>query len=153
MLKSIATTYASLTEAFPRFAKLARYVISGGTGAFTNLLVLYMLVHFWNVWYITAAIVAFLFAFVVSFVLQKFWTFNDKKIQGAHVQALWYVAIALINLGVNTVLLYFLVDKFNINYLVSQIIASALVACESFFVYRIIFKAQKEEAVLTVNQQ
>src|SRR3989344_279145 len=58
-----------------------RYIISGGTGAVVNLATLFVLVHFFQVWYLLSVIMAFVVAFFVSFSMQKFFTFNDDSLE------------------------------------------------------------------------
>ena len=46
-----------------------------------------------------------------------------------------FVAVAVTNLVVNTSLLYFLTDLVGLYYILSQIIASVLIATWSYFLY------------------
>jgi putative flippase GtrA len=58
-----------------------------------------------------------------------------------HVQLGIYFFVAVGNLVLNTVLMYLFVEKIGLYYLIAQIVASALIAVESFFVYqRLIFR-------------
>jgi putative flippase GtrA len=116
--------------------KIVRYIISGGTAAVTNLLLLFLLVQFLQIHYLIASMLAFLCAFGVSFTLQKFWTFNNRETARAHTQLALYLAITLANLGVNTLLMYVFVTELGLWYLLAQIIAGALVALYSYFVYQ-----------------
>lgn len=113
-----------------------KYLVSGGTAAALNLLLLYFFTDMLGVWYVISAALAFSLAFVVSFICQKFWTFEDHSTEAVHGQAAGYLLVALINLCINTFLIYCLVEFFSINYLIAQIIAGVAIACESFFVYR-----------------
>jgi len=121
--------------------RVVKYVVSGGTAAAANLLLLFFFTDILNIWYVISAVLAFSIAFVISFIFQKFWTFEDRSTDGVHVQAVAYLVVALINLCLNTFLIYCFVEFFSIHYLVAQIISGILIACESFFVYRrFIFK-------------
>ena len=120
-----------------RFDTVVRYLIAGGIAAGTDLGFLYVFTDVLGIWYLLSAVLAFLIAFVVSFVLQKFWTFGDKNTDVWKSQAALYFIVTSTNLGLNTLLMYLFVDQFGIHYLLSQIIISAGIACESFFVYQI----------------
>ncbi len=128
--------YIYLDGEFPRIAKLARYLISGGIAAAVDLGLLFVFTHFAGLWYVFSAVLAFVLAFFVSFFLQKFWTFRDTNTEGAHKQALVYFVVSATNLAINTGLVYFFTEAFDFHYLASQITASACIAVESFFVYR-----------------
>lgn len=120
----------------PRFAKLVKYIISGGTAAVTDLAFLYLFTSILHVWYLISAVVAFIISFAVSFTLQKFWTFNDQSIKGVKSQVLIYFTIAVVNLGINTLLMYAFVDILKMYYFTAQILAGALVALQSYFIYQ-----------------
>lgn len=116
--------------------RFIRYCVSGGTALALDLVLLYAFTDILGWWYLWSAVVAFAIAIVVSFILQKFWTFEDRSADNVHRQFALYIAIALGNTAVNTGLMYLFVDYFGIPYLLSQIIASGIIAASSFFIYR-----------------
>ena len=121
--------------------KVLRYLFSGGTAFGVNFFSLYFFTEWVGLYYLVSVVVAFLIAVVVSFVLQKFWTFKNNYKTDLHRQAKSYMAVAIINTGFNTLLVFFLVEYVGLHYLTSQFISSGLIAIESFFVYQIfIFK-------------
>jgi putative flippase GtrA len=124
-----------------KIIKTIKYIISGGTAAVVDLAFLAIFVDIFKINYLISAILAFLIAFSVSFILQKFWTFQDKSTEGMHKQATIYFIVSSTNLGINTLLMYLFVDHFHIHYFLSQILASGLLAISSYFIYsRFIFK-------------
>lgn len=128
--------------------QIVRYLISGGTAAIVDLGLLFVFVEWLSIYYIIAAIIAFLISFVVSFVLQKYWTFKDARTQDVHKQVSVYFLVALINLGINTLLIYIFVEFFGMHYIFGQILASGLIAISSFFIYSLfIFKHGSFKAI------
>jgi glycosyltransferase involved in cell wall biosynthesis/putative flippase GtrA len=126
-------------------AKIVRYLFSGGIAAITNLLLLYLFTSVAHIWYLLSSILSFIFAFMVSFTLQKFFTFQDHATKGIHGQALIYLVVTGSNLGVNTLLIYLFVEYAGLHYLLAQIVTSILVAIESFIIYNMfVFKAPAE---------
>ena len=123
-----------------RFAKVIRFLIAGGSAAVVNFSVFYLT----NVdgHYILASIYAFFAAFLVSFLLQKYWTFKEHTHSMVKTQILMYLAVAGMNIFIGTMLLYVLVEYFGIhNHLVAQIMSQSLIACMSYFVYKhVIFR-------------
>jgi putative flippase GtrA len=116
--------------------QIVRYIISGGTAAFVNILFLYIFTDIFGWWYLMSAVVAFLFGFAVSFGMQKFWTFRDHSTDNVHVQASIYLIVCIANLLWNTFLMYMFVDIFGMWYILAQIFAGGIVALSSFFIYR-----------------
>ncbi|HUQ30348.1 MAG TPA: GtrA family protein [Candidatus Paceibacterota bacterium] len=141
MMSRVATLYYAIEKRYPRLTKIARYLVSGGTAATVDLVLLYAFTEWADLWYLLSSVLAFIIAFGVSFVLQKFWTFQDHDKENMHVQAGVYLAVAVMNLTLNTFLVFFFVQHFGFHYLFAQIFTSALIAVESFFVYqRFIFR-------------
>jgi putative flippase GtrA len=122
---------------------LFRYIISGGTSATVDLALLYFLNSILHMHYLWAATLAFAAAFCVSFVMQKFWTFKNHSTENIHKQVMLYLFTSLCGLSLNTLFMYIFVDHFNINVILSQVFAGALVACGSFFVSRTVFKYEQ----------
>ncbi|MDP3735697.1 MAG: GtrA family protein [bacterium] len=118
-----------------------RYLISGGTALAVNLGLLAFFIEIFGLWYLLAAVLAFTVALCVSFALQKFFTFADHaRTTGVLTrQFSIYTTIALINVALNTILMYLLVERLVLHYLVSQVVASGTIALYSFFIYRAVF--------------
>lgn len=123
-------------DVLKRYAIVARYITAGITGLTVNVAVLFLLSHFFGVWYLFASAIAFVVSLFISFTLQKLWTFKDRGMEIVGRQFLVYLAIALFNLGLNSVLMYFFTSILGIWYVVSQLLTSALVGISSFFLYR-----------------
>ncbi len=124
-----------------KYQQVVRYLIAGGTAAATDIILLYVFTSLLHIWYLISTVLAFLIAFIVSFLLQKYWTFADGANAAWKSQALKYLVITSTNLGLNTLLMYFSVDYLHIHYLFAQIIVSGLIAIESYFIYQIfVFK-------------
>jgi putative flippase GtrA len=121
--------------------KLVRYIISGGSAAATQIGLLILFTDVFGIWYITSTTMAFCVAVFVSFLLQKFWTFQNKTRHNMHIQAAGYLVVAVIGLITNDLLLYFFVEYFHLHHIVGQIIGSGLIAILNYFLYRsVIFK-------------
>lgn len=141
MLASLQNQSTLLQERYPRHAKIVRFLISGSLAAGTNLGLLYVLTDLLKIWYLISAIFSFVAGFLVSFILQKIWTFQDTSRERVHSQAGAFFMVALTGLGVNIASLYILVDYLGVHYLMAQIIVGVFIAVANFFVYHfVIFK-------------
>lgn len=119
-----------------KYNRIIRYLISGGSVMATDLVVLFILTHFFRLWYLLSAVIAFIAAVIVSFTMQKFFTFNDQSRDTIHKQMVFYLSLQVFNLFLNTWLMYIGVDLLHFHYLVSQISISALMAISNFFIYK-----------------
>lgn len=111
-----------------------RYIMAGGAGAFVNIASMYVLTDIVGVWYIASAVFAFLISLVVTFFLQKMWAFGDADLHPRHAlrQAALYTASSVSFLGINTLMLYLLVEFLGTWYLLAQFFSLGIVAFGSF---------------------
>lgn len=86
---------------------LTRYAIAGVCGITVQTATLYAWISLlgFQETYLLGALIAFCCALVVTFILQKFWTFRDRSLGGAHTQFLFYTVVAILNLAMNLILL------------------------------------------------
>lgn len=115
--------------------------MSGGSAALVHLLLLFIFHKIFDLRIVFATSIAFTVSFFVSFFLQKIWTFRDNCYYDMHRQMFIYLLVSLVNMGINAVSMYFLVEIFRVWYLLAQVIVSAAIAVESFLIYsHFIFK-------------
>lgn len=122
-------------------SKIYRYIVSGIVAAAVDFGLLYILVDLCGLWYLVSATIAFIATVCTSFVMQKFWTFENSDTSVIARQMAGYVVLSIINIGVNTVLMYVFVDLLTIHYIIAQVYATIIIAAYGFFVYRhVIFR-------------
>jgi putative flippase GtrA len=119
-----------------RFGSFFRFLVSGGLAAVTLFGSLYLLTDVLGWWYVLASAASGTAAFVVSFTLHKFWTFGNTNMAQTKVQFLKHLGVGLVNVGVNTLFLFILVDYLHMYYLLAQALVSGTVAVISFFIYK-----------------
>lgn len=117
--------------------RIVRFFIAGGTATAVNLATLYALVHFAGLWYLISSVIAFFMGFVVSFTLQKFWTFRDHRTDVVGKQLAIYLGIVLFNLLLNTAFVYVLVEYVGLSPILAQALAALTIAVEGYFAYKI----------------
>lgn len=123
-----------------RIFRIGRFLVAGGVGAFTSVSVLFLLTHYLHLWYVVSSVVAFIVATTVSFLLQKFWTFKNREGANVQGQVTYFVVLAVLNLVLNTWLVYFFTEYAGFHYIISQASSSVVIAVWSFFGYKKIFK-------------
>ena len=116
------------------------FLVAGGIGAGTNILLLYILTSIFGWWYLLSATISFIIAATLSFYLQKFWTFDNNSRDKIRGQLAIFFFVSFMNLLANDAIIYLLVEYASIWYVFAQVCASALVAIWSFFIYKRLFK-------------
>lgn len=129
---------------FIRHAEILRFLVSGGIAFLVSIGVLYLLTEVFDIWYLISSILSFLVTFIVSFVIQKNWTFKNRGLEGISSQIGMSLVMAIINLGLNTSMMYVFVEYIHLHYLSAQILATGLIAIETYFIYKYIIFTQKE---------
>lgn len=115
-------------------------MVAGSAAAAVTFTALYLFTDVLGWWYLSSSILAFCLAVSFNFILQKFWVFQEGS-RRLTKQALLFFLIALVNLVLNTLFMYFFVDFLFLHYLLAQFAAAGIIAVGSFLAYRyLIFK-------------
>jgi putative flippase GtrA len=107
--------------------KTLRYIIAGGIGAGANFAIYFVLVKYFNIWYLAASVSSFVLSLVAGFYLQKYFTFRNTNKDAVHKQVLGFFIFSLINLGV---------EILNIDKILAKVLTLAILAIWSYFVYQ-----------------
>ncbi len=117
-----------------------RYVSAGMAGAVVNLLSFKIFIALgW--WYIGSSVLSFLLSMLVSFLLQKLWTFKRRDWLEAHKEGMSYFLISLLSLLLNVAGLHFAVESLGQPVFLAQIVIVILVGLLSFILnHQVTFK-------------
>lgn len=121
--------------------RIFKFLCTGATGVTVNLTTLFLLADIFDMHYLAASIIAICVSTVVGFLLQKYWTFEEHSRDAAGKQFTLYVAVASLNILVNTLIVFTLVDFVGLHHLLAQFIGAGVVAVSSFIIYsKVIFR-------------
>jgi len=83
---------------------------------------------------------------LISFNLQKFWTFRNYGRDRMAGQLFLYILNAVIGLNINGALMHLLVNSWSVWYLLAQVIVNLGLGAWNFLIYKfIIFKVRPNE--------
>ena len=153
-LKStLATRFPKVFKIINKYKSIVKFIFAGGSATLVNLLLLYLF-HGLLAWgLILSTSLAFIFAFLVSFILQKFWTFRNYNKEKMPLQLALYLTNSFIGLSLNGLFMHLLVNKLGIWYLLAQVIVSLTIAVYNFLVYKfIIFKFKPNKNIQDENR-
>jgi putative flippase GtrA len=123
-----------------KILKICKYCISGGTGAITDFGLFSVLISFFSMNYLMSNFISFSCGTLVTYFLQKNWTFQHKS--SNHVIVFPRFVLAVIGTYIlNNVLLFTFVDIFTFDVFVAkilQIVISTIwgYSINSFFVFK-----------------
>lgn len=130
-----------MKEIFLKYKQVIKYIVSGSFATISNLVILFISVHYLKLWYLTSSIIAFCCSVIISYLLHKFFTFKSYEIKNMHKQFLNFFIFATIMLIFNTLLMYLFVDIIKLWYLFAQAISAIVVSIVNYTYFnRIIFK-------------
>jgi len=135
-MNTLLFPYRTAVNLFQR-SLFVRYVFSGGTAAAIDVILLYVLVAYFDVYYLAAATFAMTMSFIARFLLQKFVTFQDHDHSEEKRQFAYYSTLYFASLAATNALLYLFVEKLNFWLIPSQIVSILLIACACYFIYKI----------------
>lgn len=131
----------------------SRFVLAGVVGAVTNLSIFFVLFDLFNLHYLISSVVAVAVSLVLSFFLQKFFTFKDRDKDNLSIQTFGFVSVAFFNLTANLFLVYVFVDWLGLIEFLAQALAAASLAVLSFVFYRFyVFIPSTMKKVILLNK-
>jgi putative flippase GtrA len=116
--------------------RIFRFLISGGTAVLANVSCLLLLTEYFHVYYLYSSIASFFVGFLVTFFLQKFWTFRNADVSKTGKQMTITLIVAGVNLFINTFFVYVFVEWVGVWYMLAQILSSLLISIETYFLYK-----------------
>lgn len=115
-------------------SKAARFFTVGASGLGVNYLASILFASSAEMWYLHATMMGIVFSITSNFVLNKYWTFEDRdfSIKRTITQYGKFVGFSSIGALVQLGMVYYLVDAWNISYPISLILAVGAVAFSNF---------------------
>lgn len=110
-----------------------KFSLVGLTGAFLNLIILYILTEKIGIYYILSAFFSFIVAMSSNFILNKVWTFNETIRLNFRKKYLQFGLVSITALIANLSFLYFFTEILGIYYIISQILAIGPAFIINFF--------------------
>lgn len=119
-----------------QFARYFGVALIGYVFDFGTLILMHELFH---VHYLLAAISGFIIGLAVVYVLSNKYVFGESKIKSKTAEFSFFALIGLIGLGILTLLMWVLTDQFQVNYLISKIVATTVVYAWNFLARRALY--------------
>ena len=109
-----------------------RYLFVGGTCAVLDLLFLYLMVNFLNIWYLIATTISFTIVGFLGYFGQKYFTFRNTE-RNHRKQLTLFFMVAGIGLLINAGFMFVFVSILGIWYIFANIITKFIVLIWNFF--------------------
>ncbi|MDP2721644.1 MAG: GtrA family protein [Bacteroidales bacterium] len=112
--------------------KFIKFGVVGFSGLFVDFGITFLTKEKLRIPKYLANAIGFISAATSNYFLNRVWTFESRNPE-MMMEYSQFILIALIGLGVNTLILWFLVTKFKMNFYVAKVFAIAVVTVWNFF--------------------
>ncbi|MCH7560698.1 MAG: glycosyltransferase family 2 protein [Thaumarchaeota archaeon] len=115
-------------------SKIARFFTVGASGLGVNYLASLLFLSSLDMWYLHATILGIMFSISSNFVLNKYWTFEDRDFapKRTAIQYSKFVMFSSLGALVQLGMVYYLVDGFSLSYPVALVLAVGTAAFSNF---------------------
>jgi len=127
MIKKIFTQKTENT-----YIQFFRYFFVGGFAFVVDFALLYILTDKLKMFYLFSATIAFIVGIIVNFILSKLWIFQKKALVNKYLEFGIFGAVGIVGLGLNNLIMWFLTSKLGLYYLLSKLVATAIVYIWNF---------------------
>ena len=124
-------------------SKVSRYYTVGICGLLINYIVSFLLANdvanslrlLSNIWYVEASVIGAAISSTSTFILNKYWTFEDRRfgVRSTVKQYVSYIGISAVTLLIQILLLYYMVEN-SVPYRVSLIVSIAVATTINFII-------------------
>ena len=114
------------------FAQIIKFGFVGGTSFVIDAGILFLLTGFCGIHYLLSGAISFTASVIYNYMLSIKWVFDAKKDVNKVQELAVFIGLSVIGLGLNQLLMWLFVDIFHIYYMLSKIIATAIVMVYNF---------------------
>ncbi|WP_373212109.1 GtrA family protein [Ruminococcus sp. 5_1_39BFAA] len=118
-------------------AQILRFGIVGGTAFVIDYGVMVALTEIFGINYLVSSGISFCVSVIYNYVLSTHWVFDVAKKRKKSEEFVVFLVLSIIGLGINELLMWLLVDKAKIIYLLSKIFATAIVMVYNFITRKV----------------
>ena len=112
--------------------QILKFIVVGGIATIIDFAVLYLLKEFIGLNEILANTISFTVSVIYNYIASIKWVFDVDKDKNEKQQFIIFIVFSIIGLGINNLILWICIDKFNIHYLIGKVFATGIVMIFNF---------------------
>ncbi|MBR3161661.1 MAG: GtrA family protein [Bacilli bacterium] len=120
--------------------QLLKFGIVGGIAFLIDFFVLYFCTDILNIHYLISSIISFTVSVIFNYILSVKWVFNVNNDNSKKKNFIVFIVLSIIGLLINELIMYIMVDKFKIYYMLSKIVSTIVVMIFNFITRKIILE-------------
>ncbi|MDD6223880.1 MAG: GtrA family protein [bacterium] len=116
--------------------QILKFGIVGGLAFLIDYGLLYILTEYLNIYYLISSVISFRVSLIFNYILSIKWVFDVTKKQTVK-EITIFVVLSVMGLGINQVVMYVGSDLLKIHYMLTKLIATAIVMVWNFVTRKI----------------
>jgi len=121
-------------------AQILKFGVVGFLAFLIDYSILFVLTEFAGIHYLVSGAISFTVSVIFNYIMSIIWVFEVKEDQNKVLQFLIFVILSIIGLLINQVVIWLLVEKLFIYYMVAKIVATAVVMVYNFITRKLIIE-------------
>lgn len=113
--------------------QLFRYFFVGGAAFAVDFALLFALTEYAGMHYTLSAALSFTAGLAVNYLISIHWVFRDRTLRSRMAEFIVFAIIGVVGIGLNVSIIWAATEWLSIHYLVSKIVATAIVFLWNFF--------------------
>lgn len=113
------------------FKQIIRFSIVGICAFIIDYTLLYILTEYLNIYYFYSSIISFLVSLTFNYVVSIKWVFKVNK-KTSIKDFLVFIILSIIGLFINQIIMYIMVEKVNVYYMISKLCSTIIVMLWNF---------------------
>jgi len=119
--------------------QIIRFGLVGGTAFFIDYGILIIMVSIFKINYLIANCISFSVSVVINYILNDLFVFKMEKGRKSFQV---FLIISILGLGINQIIMWIMVDKIYIYYILSKIVATFIVMCWNFIMRKMLLEVK-----------
>ncbi len=123
--------------------QIVKFTVVGGSAFIIDFSILYVLTEFARISYLISAAISFSCSVIFNYTLSIKWVFVAKKNINKLHEFILFIILSIIGLFINELFMWIFVEKAHIFYMLSKIIATAVVMIYNFITRKLLIEQRK----------